>query len=76
MSGCSTFSKPNISEEQAKSIVLENHTKHIGKVEIKSVSHKGDKYVVKWENKENCEHGTDYIDDENGKILKGETTIC
>jgi uncharacterized membrane protein YkoI len=76
MNGCNHLSKPKISEEQAKSIVLESHTKHIGKVEIKSVSHKGNKYIVKWQNKENCENGTDYIDDENGKMLKGETTIC
>jgi len=76
MSGCNNFSKPKISEEEAKSIVLKDHTKHIGKVEIISVSHKGNDYIVKWENKENCENGTDYVYDQNGEITKGESTIC
>lgn len=76
MSGCNTFSEPTISEEEAKSIVLKEHTKYIGKVEIISVSHKRKEYIVKWENKENCENGTDYINDQNGEITKGESTIC
>ncbi|MCM3568121.1 hypothetical protein [Neobacillus mesonae] len=76
MSGCNDFSKPKIPEEQAKSIVIKDHTKQIGKVEIKSVSHKGNEYIIQWVNKENCESGTDYVDDKNGKIKKGETTIC
>ncbi|MFJ6266661.1 hypothetical protein [Lysinibacillus xylanilyticus] len=76
MSGCNHKSMPKISEEQAKSIVLKSHAKNIGKVEIKSVSHKGNEYIVKWENKDNCENGTDYINDENGKIITGETSIC
>lgn len=76
MSGCNNFSEPKISEEEAKSIVLKDQTKHIGKVEIISVSHKGNEYIVKWENKENCENGIDYVDDQNGEITKGERTIC
>ena len=76
MSGCNHKAMPKISEEQAKSIVLKSHAKNIGKVEIRSVSHKGNEYIVKWENKDNCENGTDYINDENGKIINGETSIC
>ncbi|MFJ7183884.1 hypothetical protein [Lysinibacillus xylanilyticus] len=71
MSGCNHKSMPKISEEQAKSIVLKSHAKNIGKVEIRSVYHKGNEYIVKWENKDNCENGTDYINEENG-----ETSIC
>ncbi|EIT84470.1 hypothetical protein A374_15132 [Fictibacillus macauensis ZFHKF-1] len=75
-SGCNNFSKPKISEDQARSIVLKEHTKHIGKVRIISVSHKGEKYSLKWENKEKCEHGTDYVNDQNGEITKRESSIC
>jgi len=91
ISGCNNFSAPKISEElifeekiakeriseeQAKAIVLKNHTKNIGKVEIISVSHKDNEYLVMWENQENCEHGTDYVDDKNGDIKRTKTTIC
>lgn len=76
MSGCNNFSEPKISEEEANSIVLKEHTKNIGKVEVISISHKGNEYIVKWENKENCENGTDFVDDQDGTITKGETTIC
>ncbi|MED3550758.1 hypothetical protein [Cytobacillus praedii] len=76
MSSCNNFSEPKISEEEAKSIVLKEHTKNMGKVEVISVMHKGNVYIVKWENKENCENGTDFIDDQDGTITKGETTIC
>ncbi|MGG3913349.1 hypothetical protein [Rossellomorea vietnamensis] len=76
MIGCSNFSTPKISEDEARSIVLKEHTKHIGKVKIISVSHKGNEYLVKWENKENCENGTDYVHDQTGEITKGEVSIC
>ncbi|MGN1400986.1 MAG: hypothetical protein ACI4XL_05735 [Bacillus sp. (in: firmicutes)] len=76
VSGCNYFSEPKITEEEVMSIVLKEHTKHIGKVEVLSVSHKGNEYIVKWENKENCEYGTDYVDDRNGEITKGEIMIC
>ena len=74
MSGCNN--EAMITEEEAKSIVLEEHTNHIGKVEIISVSYKGNKYIVEWKNKENCENGTDYVNDKNGEITLGEATIC
>lgn len=76
MSGCNNFSEPKISEEEAKSIVIKDNTKLIGKVEIISVSHEGKKYTVKWNNKENCENGTDYVNDQNGEITNGLRTIC
>lgn len=76
MPGCNNFSEPEISEDEAQSIVLKQHTKHIGKVVIISVSHKGNEYLVQWENKENCESGTDYVNDQTGEITKGEVSIC
>jgi hypothetical protein len=76
MNGCNNFSTPEISEDEAKSIVLKEHTSHIGKVEIISISHKGNEYLVKWEIKENCENGTDYVHDQTGEITKGEVSIC
>lgn len=75
-SGCSNSSEPKLSEEEIISIVLKNHTSHIGKVKILSIAHNGNEYIVEWEIKENCEYGTDYINDQNGEIKKGETTIC
>lgn len=74
--GCSNISEPKISEDEVKSIVLKEHTGDIGNVKVISVTHKGNEYIVKWENQDNCESGTDYINDQNGKIKKGETTIC
>ncbi len=76
VSGCNYFSEPKISEKEAQSIVLKAHTSHIGNAEIKSISHQGNEYMVKWENEENCENGTDYVNDQNGEITKGETAIC
>ncbi|MEK5056837.1 hypothetical protein BK126_25230 [Paenibacillus sp. FSL H7-0326] len=76
MSACNNFSEPKISEEEAKSIVIKENTKLIGKVEIISINHKGNKYTIKWNNKENCENGTDYVNDQNGEITTGLRTIC
>lgn len=74
-SGCNNISEPKISEEQAKGIVLKNHTKNIGDVEIISVTHKGNEYIVKWVNKGNSNNGIHYVNDKNGEITKSETTI-
>ncbi|MGX9134785.1 hypothetical protein ACWV26_10435 [Rummeliibacillus sp. JY-2-4R] len=76
LSGCTTFSDSGISSAQAKSIVINNHTKDIGEVEIISVRHKRNMYIIKWANKENCENGVDYVHDKKGEIVKGETSIC
>lgn len=69
-------SDPKITEEQAKSIVIEHHTNDIGKVEIVSVAHENNKYVIEWENKENCENGIDNVNDQNGEIKMVEASIC
>lgn len=69
-------SEPFISEERAKSIVLEEHAGNKGEVKIISVSHENNEYTVKWEIAENCESGTDIVDDENGEIKRGQTSIC
>ena len=70
MAGCSNISESKILEDEAKSIVLKNHSGTTGNIEIISITHKGNKYIVKWENKDNCEDGTDYINDRNGEIKK------
>jgi uncharacterized membrane protein YkoI len=67
--------KPKITEEQAKTIVIKQHSGNIGKVEIISINHENGEYKIKWTNKENCESGTDKID-ESGEIKKSEATIC
>lgn len=73
LSGCNIESK--ITEEQAKSIVIDFHTKQIGVVEIISVTTKFNKYIIEWENKENCKQGTDSVNS-SGKIKNIESSIC
>lgn len=75
VSGCGGTNR-SITEEQAKSIVIEHHTNSIGEVEILSITHKNNKYRIEWENKENCEQGIDEINDENGDIEMVEASIC
>ncbi|PAV29713.1 hypothetical protein CIL05_10095 [Virgibacillus profundi] len=69
-------SDPEISQEQAESIVIERHSGDIGEIEIISVNHKWGKYIVEWGNEENCESGTEHIDDQSGEVIKGEVSIC
>ncbi|MGI8386951.1 hypothetical protein [Robertmurraya sp. P23] len=73
--GCKNIN-PKITEEQAKSIVIEHHTNNNGTVDIISVTHKKNEYIIVWEKEENCENGIDYIDDRDGEITRGQTTIC
>ncbi|QGS68771.1 hypothetical protein CV093_10710 [Oceanobacillus sp. 143] len=73
--GCENSSL-KITEEEVEARVIEDHTGEIGEVKIISVSHKRGKYIVEWENRENCENRVDQIDDQNGDFIKGETTIC
>lgn len=73
---CDDTSKSNLSEEQATAIVIDSHAGNIGNVEIISVNLEENKYIVKWENKENCESGTEFIDAETGEAIKGEVSIC
>ncbi|HAQ08407.1 MAG TPA: hypothetical protein DCR24_13145 [Bacillus bacterium] len=74
-SGCDNAT-PKITEEQAKSIVIEQHTNTIGEVEIKSVTHKNNEYIIEWENKENCENGIDSVNDQDGEVEMVEASIC
>lgn len=76
LTSCSSLSEPKISEEDAMEIVWKAHTKSIGEVEIISVQHDGHSYIVQWQNEANCENGIDYVSDQSGEIVKGETTIC
>ncbi|MFI8574904.1 hypothetical protein ACIGEL_04260 [Rossellomorea aquimaris] len=46
VSGCNSFSTPEISENEAKAILLKEHTKNIDNVEIISISHRGKEYIV------------------------------
>lgn len=62
-----------ITSEQAESIVIEKYSEDI---KINSVDHKGGQYVVNWEDEEDCTSGITRIDDQNGKIIEGEVTIC
>lgn len=45
VSGCES-AEPKITEEQAKSIVVEQRSGSIGIVEIVSVAHKNNKYII------------------------------
>ncbi|MGP4063977.1 hypothetical protein ACTWPF_03580 [Oceanobacillus sp. M65] len=67
---------PKISEDEAVSIVLESHSRGSEEAEIKAVSHRFGEYKVEWEIDAACEFGTDYIDDQSGKMVKGEETNC
>jgi hypothetical protein len=69
-------SEPIISEEKAKSIVIERNSGTNGDVKVLSISHKNNEYTVKWEIAENCESGIDVLDDETGEVKRGENTIC
>ncbi|MGP4107773.1 hypothetical protein [Virgibacillus sp. L01] len=77
VSACENNSaSPKITEEEAETIVMERHSGGIGEVKIKSVSHSSGEYIVEWEIDADCEFGTDYVDDQGGKIEKAEETNC
>lgn len=69
---------PTITKDQAISTVKSRweQTSNYGKIKIISVVHKHGEFVVKWERKSNCEAGTDYVNDSNGKITHGQHQIC
>ena len=75
VSGCNTV-ELKVTEEQAKTSVIKQHTKHIGKVKILSVDLKRNNYLVEWENEGNCEKGIDSVDGESGAIEMIEASIC
>ncbi|PFA63062.1 hypothetical protein CN378_18685 [Bacillus sp. AFS015802] len=69
--GCQGI-ESDLTEDQAIAIVMEHHS---GKVEIVSVTKEWNKYIVAWENEENCEWGTDSVN-EKGEVENEETAIC
>ncbi len=72
-SGCS----PNLTKARAIKIVKSDvENDGMGKIKIISVTHKFGKYVVKWERQSNCENGTEYVSDRNGKLSHGIQSIC
>ncbi|MDN3451785.1 hypothetical protein QMA09_16465 [Planococcus sp. APC 3906] len=75
VSGCN-HADLNVSEDQAKSKVIELRSGHIGNVEILSIELKRKNYIVEWENEENCEHGVDSVDGENVEIELISAEIC
>lgn len=74
-SGCEQRN-PEITKEQAKTKVIEHHKIKNGMIKIRSITHKNNEYIIEWENKDNCEHGIDKVDDQNGKIKMVEASIC
>ncbi|RLQ92232.1 hypothetical protein [Planomicrobium sp. Y74] len=75
VAGCQSAS-PNVTKEEAAEIVIEMNSGEIGEVEILSTSHNKGEYIVEWQNTDNCQHGVDHINDQNGEPIKSETTIC
>ena len=64
--GCSNI-EDTISKEEAKQLVIDHHTNWKGTPEIISIGVENNAYVVKWENKENLEGGTDKVT-KDGKV--------
>lgn len=75
VSGCSTANsnKPDITEEDAKDMVIEEHCREAGEVEIISVMNQSNKYIIKWEN-ELIEEGIDSVHKKSGKLKMIEST--
>ena len=71
--GCSNV-KDSISEEEAKDLVIEEHTNNNGTPSIVSVELKNNAYYVKWENKSNKESGTDRVT-KDGDVVMVEAQI-
>lgn len=67
---------PKISEDEVVAIVLESHSRGSEEVKIIAESNRFGEYKVEWEIDTACEFGTDYIDDQSGKMVKGEETNC
>lgn len=71
--GCMSISD-SIAEEEAKQLVLEQHTRNIGTPEIIAIDIKRNAYYIEWENKENREWGIDKVT-KNGEVKMIEATI-
>ncbi|MCA0970887.1 hypothetical protein LCM20_09820 [Halobacillus litoralis] len=72
--GCSD--REELEEQQAEQIVIEHHQKDIGHVEITSITHKGNRFVVEWVNDANCEQGTTSVRDDTGAVTILGASIC
>jgi hypothetical protein len=71
--GCSSISD-SISEEEAKQLVIEEHTNSNGTTQIVSIYVKWNAYIVEWENRENKEWGTDKVT-KDGEVKMIEASI-
>jgi protein involved in sex pheromone biosynthesis len=74
LTSCNSIEQ-ELSEEQAKSILIEHHTSEFGEVKIKSIKTKFNKYIIEWENNESCEYGTDIVN-KKGEVKAEEYKIC
>ncbi len=68
LAGC-TQTEDEVSKEEAQELVVEEHSRNFGNVEIISVETKTDKYIIKWENEENSQKGVDEVH-KNGDLEK------
>ncbi len=71
--GCSSISD-SLSEEEAKQLVIEEHTNSNGTPQIVSIYIKWNAYIVEWENVENTEWGTDKVT-KDGEVKMIEASI-
>lgn len=67
LSACSNSTNIEITEEEAKEIVINCHSSDIGEIDIVSVVTKPNKFIIIWEN-EPLEEGVDSINKKTGKL--------
>ncbi len=60
LTGCTQI-EDEISKEEAQELVIKQHNRNYGKVEIISIETKTDRYIIKWENDENSQKGVDEV---------------
>lgn len=75
LNGCET-SEQYISEDEAKSIVLNYYSENIRQIKIISIRQENNEYKVKWENTDDCEEEFIYVDKNNGEIKRDAISIC
>src|SRR5690625_483550 len=75
VSGChgTSANKSKLTEEEAKQIVMDEHQRDVGEVEIISVITKDDKFIIEWKN-DPIEEGIDSINAKTGKLKSIEST--
>lgn len=71
--GCSSIGD-SISEEEARRLVIEEHTNGNGTPKVVSIDIKWNTYVVEWENEENNEWGRDKVT-RDGEVKMIEASI-